>query len=705
MPEIPINIPAGGAAITEARAGGRSLTLYSNVGLTTAITLPYALSASAPTTVYVGPVGTYDVSVRATTGGALLETVSGTAMTVTDLVFTPAGSGTGVGGVSSVDGQTGSVVLSATYAPLATQPLGARGLSSRAPYERPAVSAAPTLTLSSSQPGSTPTGWLGSTGGAGGDLFTSVNTAAFTFIGGKYIKASPGFPRNLACRIMPNPQGTSGFGPAIAEFFSDAPALSTQMLLNQNGSQRILVDGVEVYRCTPAIRTSTAQAGASGSITLDTGSSATNGFYLGRFVRITGGTGAGQVRLISGYTGSTKVATVSPNWSTAPDATSTFAVELYRQDNNNSSGNGWVLLDWSGERRFRHYRIEHDGSDFVQVNTAAIDTVMPADPRFDDVTVWVGDSFGGGTYSSGAYTGSLAAIACGLLGWSLVNASIGGTGYLNPPALTSSVTLNARDRMIPPTNSWYVRLDGSTAGTFTVTQNGVTTAAVAYNASLATLRTAISNAFGASAFDVCGQDVGNFWLISRSAPTSTAPLTVDMSGITGGSQYFARWTGLVDPNVPRDSSGAALPFNLVLNLGHNDTISTNAAFTPTAVQAEVTTLLTQAKAKWPTARIFVIGNMYLPGSPVGSDVTNANAAILAACQAVLPKLNGTLPFIDTVTTPWFSGTGRVGALSGTGNSDLCTDTDNVHPTPWGHIAYGRRLAQAFTQILGRNVNP
>jgi hypothetical protein len=74
------------------------------------------------------------------------------------------------------------------------------------------------------------------------------------------------------------------------------------------------------------LRNGTAQAGAAGSITLDAGASATDNLYRGLKVTIVSGTGAGQCRLISGYTGSTKVATVAPNWITNPDSTSVFIV-------------------------------------------------------------------------------------------------------------------------------------------------------------------------------------------------------------------------------------------------------------------------------------------------------------------------------------------------------------------------------------------
>ncbi len=74
-------------------------------------------------------------------------------------------------------------------------------------------------------------------------------------------------------------------------------------------------------------RTGTAQAGAATTITLDAGASAVDGAYNNMHVNITAGTGAGQAqRTISGYVGSTKVATVSSAWATNPDATSVFRI-------------------------------------------------------------------------------------------------------------------------------------------------------------------------------------------------------------------------------------------------------------------------------------------------------------------------------------------------------------------------------------------
>lgn len=77
------------------------------------------------------------------------------------------------------------------------------------------------------------------------------------------------------------------------------------------------------------LRRNTAQAGAAGTITLDSGASATDDLYNGLVVEILGGTGAGQARLVTDYVGSTKVATVTPNWVTNPDSTSVFALQPF----------------------------------------------------------------------------------------------------------------------------------------------------------------------------------------------------------------------------------------------------------------------------------------------------------------------------------------------------------------------------------------
>ncbi len=74
------------------------------------------------------------------------------------------------------------------------------------------------------------------------------------------------------------------------------------------------------------IRSSTAQAGAAGTITLDAGASAVTDFYKGAWIVLVAGAGAGQARMCTAYDGVTKIATIGPNWATNPGATSIFAI-------------------------------------------------------------------------------------------------------------------------------------------------------------------------------------------------------------------------------------------------------------------------------------------------------------------------------------------------------------------------------------------
>jgi hypothetical protein len=75
----------------------------------------------------------------------------------------------------------------------------------------------------------------------------------------------------------------------------------------------------------------TAQAGSAGTLTLQAGAVATDDYYNYQILTLTGGTGAGQARIISDYVGSTKVATVNGNWATTPDGTTTYTVTAFGQ--------------------------------------------------------------------------------------------------------------------------------------------------------------------------------------------------------------------------------------------------------------------------------------------------------------------------------------------------------------------------------------
>jgi hypothetical protein len=71
----------------------------------------------------------------------------------------------------------------------------------------------------------------------------------------------------------------------------------------------------------------TAQAGGASTITLRSGASTTNDYYIGDRVDIVSGTGAGQSGFITAYVGATRVATISSSWATNPDNTSYYEIK------------------------------------------------------------------------------------------------------------------------------------------------------------------------------------------------------------------------------------------------------------------------------------------------------------------------------------------------------------------------------------------
>jgi hypothetical protein len=77
---------------------------------------------------------------------------------------------------------------------------------------------------------------------------------------------------------------------------------------------------------TAADVTGTPAAGTTTSITLAAGASAVDDFYKGMPLQITAGTNSGKTVVVTGYVGSTKVATVTPTQTVAFDATSAYAI-------------------------------------------------------------------------------------------------------------------------------------------------------------------------------------------------------------------------------------------------------------------------------------------------------------------------------------------------------------------------------------------
>jgi len=98
-----------------------------------------------------------------------------------------------------------------------------------------------------------------------------------------------------------------------------------------NESKIVLDELPSEFQGVTAVLVGTAQAGSSSTITLTSSASIIDDRYNNFTITITGGTGAGQSKLITDYAGSTKVATISGIWTTNPDNTSVYSIACYNE--------------------------------------------------------------------------------------------------------------------------------------------------------------------------------------------------------------------------------------------------------------------------------------------------------------------------------------------------------------------------------------
>ena len=542
------------------------------------------------------------------------------------------------------------------------------------------------FTVASSNPGTTPTQV---------PLFVSgALNPAITFLGGNYIQF--GATANVLSRpVQVQSYSTGVFG---YQFYSDAPAITFVHTNNVGSPIKIWVDGVEQLFRPTSVTYGTAQAGSTSSITLASGASAVNNEYTSWWIHITAGTGAGQFAQITGYVGSTKVASAA--FSPAPDATSFYEVleQPAAFSDGTHSGYGTYYYTFNpGVRRFRHYKVVASG-EYIQpfYVSSAIDSVMPDSIPATQRVVWCGDSYSAGTGADANFD-SLAFVAATQLGWDLRQASIGGTGYVADAGVSTY-----QERLVPPVNAWIATyyLNGTT-GSFTVTQNGHTVTVHGSDSS-STVQASFDSAFGSGAFKTNWTNPNNqihyLWMVARgSNAVVTSPMTADFSGLSGAvNTSIAQYTGEIAPAVPYDGNGSPLPFNVVIQGSRNDD-----GYSDATITSAVASLVSAIKSNFPTATIWIVGPNYLPGGNSVAQAGHTNTAVLAGVtQAGLSLVNGRLPFIDTITPGILTGTGSLGNLKADGNADVLTWTDGVHPTVAGHLFYGNWIAQQIRQILG-----
>jgi lysophospholipase L1-like esterase len=452
--------------------------------------------------------------------------------------------------------------------------------------------------------------------------------------------------------------------------------------------------------------------GTFGVGTTITGTGVTAGTYITSLGTGSGGAGTynlNQSMTVSSETisGTTNTVTFGSSWTTPPDNTSVFEVTetkaLWTNLTNTGVTNYYATIQWNGERRMRHYRMEGIFLQFFGIYmSSALSTCLPGRKTLGIPCVWIGDSYSGGTGTEIPLSNGLASIVCEAMGWELYNLSIGGTGDQNP-----GTSFTAVQRVLPPVNAWYINLDStsSPSGSFTLTQNSITVTFVFGTDTQSSFQTKLNTAFGSGAFMfIIGTAATSqrAWVMGLGTNANfSGAMTANFSGATGlGAPSITQYLGDFVNNVPAPYLNGELPFRIVLANGHNDTLSSSSAYTSALETAAVTTLIQSFRTLYPLAQITVLGNMYLPIATADPNVATCSAAKLAAViNTNLITPTGNLSFVDSLTNPWFTGSGHMyGGQTGTGTNDLCTWSDGVHPSTYGHIVYGARIARAIQAL-------
>jgi len=115
------------------------------------------------------------------------------------------------------------------------------------------------------------------------------------------------------------------------------------------------------------------------------------------------------------------------------------------------------------------------------------------------------------------------------------------------------------------------------------------------------------------------------------------------------------------------------------------------AYTPAEAAAEASALYASAKVMLPNTRLIVVGIQYVSGAASGT-----SDAIEAAVSAAAASASNVAAYIST--KGWVTGTGTVGATTGSGNADLYRSVDGNHMTEAGYKYWGARIAEECRRL-------
>ncbi len=497
-------------------------------------------------------------------------------------------------------------------------------------------------------------------------------------------QCGPAYPRyNMVSADLSN-SDTLSPGTLYATFYHTGTALDIlQYGLSDNVT--LYIDDALVGRYGLLLAGGTAQGGMASDITLAAGSSKVSGYYNEYYIRITGGTGVlNEVRQVTGYDGTTFVATVASPWTTTPDSTTQYAIQDGTQPfvlDGSTGSIKYLHLAWSQSAQ-RKITVEQG----IFAGVASDGTIAPAPALSTTPLLVVGDSFWEGQGGPISIPRLIDTFADDM-DWLPTNLGQGGTGFIN--RYQGGNRLNFQDRIAPPKEAWRVS-NSATGGTYTIslTLNGTTstTAALPYNSTQTSVETALNALANVAA-------VSGYFYVARgdyATPRiyvghgiSGALISFNNTWMVGGTiAVLGNYLGDVAPNVPANA-GQALPFYLLVAGSGND-----AGYTDAQVQAAATYVAQQILQRFPTAQaIFtgVIGDCAATSTGViaASDISR-NAAI-AAGAALLPPIGSRSPFIDTYANGLggnkiIYGLGSVASPTAGTNSNFKSITVPSHPT-------------------------
>jgi Tfp pilus assembly protein PilV len=130
-------------------------------------------------------------------------------------------------------------------------------------------------------------------------------------------------------------------------------AVAGHEVASANLAQEIL----EEMKSVPWNQIGTARGGTADTILLDPAAGSENGKYMWYTIALTSGTGAGQVRQVVGYSGSSNTATVSLPWDEVPDNTTRYILFPWPVSGKAQGGtSNTIVLDSSLSQEDGYYK-------------------------------------------------------------------------------------------------------------------------------------------------------------------------------------------------------------------------------------------------------------------------------------------------------------------------------------------------------------